>query len=155
MGTLKDGNPPIKMDGTLEMMFYNVDDGFLEAVVRGIRGGILTSVDYANLTQCDNLEDIKMHLQGTKYGQFLANEPPPLATTTIQNKATEKMVEEFKAMRAHANEPLATFLDYITYAYMIDNVITVINGTIHEQPSEEVVEKCHPLGIFEALSALS
>lgn len=138
-----------------EMMYFNMDNGFLEAVARGIRGGLLTTLDYANLSQCDNLEDVKMHLQGTKYGQFLANEPPPISTTTIQNKATEKMVEEFRAMRAHANQPLARFLDYITYGYMIDNVITVINGTLHEQSSAEVVEKCHPLGYFEALSALS
>jgi V-type H+-transporting ATPase subunit d len=38
---------------------------------------------------------------------------------------------------------------------MIDNVITVINGTIHGQQSQEIVEKCHPLGLFTALSALS
>ena len=31
----------------------------------------------------------------------------------------------------------------------------MINGTLHEQPSQEVVEKCHPLGTFEALGALS
>lgn len=127
----------------------------MEAVARGIRKGILTSSDYANLSQCENLEDVKMHLQSTTYGQFLANEPPPIATTTIRDRATDKMVEEFKAMRAHANPGIAKFLDYITYGYMIDNVITVINGTLHEQPSSEVVEKCHPLGMFEALSALS
>jgi V-type H+-transporting ATPase subunit d len=137
------------------MMFFNVDNGFLEGVVRGLRGGLLLSSDYSNLSQCDNLDDVKMHLQGTKYGQFLANEPPPIATTTIQQKATEKMVEEFKAMRAHANQPLAQFLDYITYGYMIDNVITVINGTLHDQPKEEVIEKCHPLGVFGELGALS
>eukprot|EP00300_Choanocystis_sp_HF-7_P018100 c19935_g1_i1.p1 GENE.c19935_g1_i1~~c19935_g1_i1.p1 ORF type:complete len:376 (-),score=119.41 c19935_g1_i1:133-1206(-) len=143
------------MHATDEMLFFNIDNGFQEAVARGIRRGLLSAADYTNLTQCDNLEDVKMHLQGTSYGGFLANEPPPIATTTIQNRATEKMVEEFKALRAHSNQPLAKFLDYITYGYMIDNVITVINGTIHEQPSEEVIEKCHPLGLFDGLSALS
>jgi len=143
------------MDATMEMVFFNIDNGFQEAIARGIRGGLLNTGDYANLTQCDTLDDIKMHLQGTKYGNFLANEPPPLTTTTIQNKATEKMVEEFKALRAHANEPLASFLDYITYGYMIDNVITVINGTIHGQQSQDLIEKCHPLGMFESLSAMS
>jgi V-type H+-transporting ATPase subunit d len=127
----------------------------MEALARGIRGGLLTTGDYANLTQCDTLEDIKMHLQGTKYGNFLANELPPLTTTTIQQKATEKMVEEFRALRAHANEPLASFLDYITYGYMIDNIITVINGTIHGQPDKDVAEKCHPLGMFESMTAMS
>jgi len=143
------------MDATYEMVFYNHDDGFLEAVVRGIRGGILGSGDYVSLSQCDTLEDMKMHLQGTKYGSFLANEPPPIATTTIQNRATEKLVQEFRAVRSHANFPLSRFLDYITYGYMIDNVITVINGSLHEQKAEEIVDKCHPLGIFETMSALA
>eukprot|EP00298_Acanthocystis_sp_HF-20_P026742 c4570_g1_i1.p1 GENE.c4570_g1_i1~~c4570_g1_i1.p1 ORF type:complete len:358 (+),score=95.05 c4570_g1_i1:46-1119(+) len=143
------------MDAISEMLYFNIDGGLLEAIARGIRGGLLAQNDYANLSQCDNLEDVKMHLQGTKYGQFLANEPPPLATTTIQQKATEKMVEEFKALRAHANQPLAKFLDYITYGYMIDNIITVINGTLHDQPRNEVLEKCHPLGMFAELGALS
>ena len=125
------------MDATFEMLLFNIDDGFMEGVSRGIRGGLLSTSDYANLSQCDNLEgrlacatprprlrahttaDIKMHLQGTKYGAFLANEPPPLTTTTIQRKATEKMVEEFKALRSQSNQPLSKFLDYITYGYMV------------------------------------
>jgi len=65
------------------------------------------------------------------------------------------MVEEFKAVRAHANQPLAHFLDYITYGYMIDNVITVINGALHDQPKAEVIDKCHPLGMFPELEALA
>ncbi len=44
------------MDATGEMLFFNIDTGFMEALARGIRGGILTASDYANLTQCDTLE---------------------------------------------------------------------------------------------------
>ena len=31
----------------------------------------------------------------TDYGQFLANEPSPLATSTIAEKCTQKLVDEF------------------------------------------------------------
>ena len=64
------------------------------------------------------------------------------------------MVEEFKYLRAHAVEPLATFLDYITYSYMIDNVILLITGTLHERDTHELIDKCHPLGLFEAMATL-
>ena len=98
--------------------------------------------------------DLKLHLASTDYGNFLQNEPSPLATTTIAEKCTEKMVEEFKYLRAHAVEPLATFLDYITYSYMIDNVILLITGTLHERDTHELIDKCHPLGLFEAMATL-
>ena len=37
---------------------FNVNDGYLEAIVRGYRSGILTTGDYSNLTQCETLEGI-------------------------------------------------------------------------------------------------
>ena len=58
---------------------------------------------------------MKLHLQSTDYGQFLANEPSPLAVSVIDDRLREKLVIEFQHMRNQAVEPLATFLDYITY----------------------------------------
>lgn len=40
------------------------------------------------------------------------------------------------------------------YAYMIDNVILLITGTLHERNTQELLERCHPLGVFETLPAL-
>jgi hypothetical protein len=58
--------------------------------------------------------DLKIQLSATDYGNFLSNEPSPLVTTTIAERAKDKLVSEFLYLRAHANAPLATFLDYIT-----------------------------------------
>lgn len=38
-----------------ELMF-NSDHGYLEALVRGFKGGILNHADYTNLVQCETLE---------------------------------------------------------------------------------------------------
>ena len=35
---------------------FNVDHGYLEGLVRGMKAGILTGNDYHNLAQCDTLE---------------------------------------------------------------------------------------------------
>ena len=40
------------------------------------------------------------------------------------------------------------------YAYMIDNVILLITGTLHEKDTHELLERCHPLGVFESMPAL-
>lgn len=57
-------------------------------------------------------------------------------------------------MRNHAVEPLSTFLDFITYSYMIDNIILLITGTLHQRPITELIPKCHPLGSFEQMEAI-
>ena len=193
------------------MLFNNIDDGYLEGLLRGFRGGILTSADYANLCQCETIDgapprgfsseppawhtqtqsspaaclerrclamgdwptvpcasppltpspptfasaDMKMHLASTDYGNFLQNEPSPISTTTLAEKCTEKLVEEFEFLRNQAVEPLATFMDYITYGYMIDNIILVITGVNHDRSTEDLLEKCHPLGKFDAIASLS
>lgn len=93
-------------------------------------------------------------MQGTDYGQFLANEPSPLSVSVIDDKLREKLVIEFQHMRNHAVEPLSTFLDFITYSYMIDNIILLITGTLHQRPISELIPKCHPLGSFEQMEAI-
>lgn len=35
---------------------FNVDNGYLEALVRGFRSGILSRADYINLVQCETVE---------------------------------------------------------------------------------------------------
>lgn len=100
------------------------------------------------------ISDLKLHLQGTDYGQFLANEPSPLSVSVIDDKLREKLVIEFQHLRNHAVEPLSTFLDFITYSYMIDNIILLITGTLHQRPISELIPKCHPLGSFEQMEAI-
>uniref|UniRef100_A0A7S0WLJ7 V-type proton ATPase subunit n=1 Tax=Pyramimonas obovata TaxID=1411642 RepID=A0A7S0WLJ7_9CHLO len=138
-----------------ESLWFNAKDGYLEGIVRGHRKGLLTVADYNNLCQCETLEDIKLHLGSTDYGTFLQNEPSPLAVSTIVDKATLKVVEEFRYMRCNASEPLATFLDYLTYGYMIDNVVLIVTGTLHERDVQELLEKCHPLGMFDSIGSLA
>eukprot|EP00296_Roombia_truncata_P007885 JP446342.1.p1 GENE.JP446342.1~~JP446342.1.p1 ORF type:complete len:359 (+),score=121.08 JP446342.1:29-1078(+) len=137
-----------------DMMTFNIKDGFMEAVCRGFRSGLLNTTDYSNICQCDCLDDVKQQLACTDYGDFLSNEHPPIATTTIAEKSTDKLVQEFNWVRSQSTAPLTKFLDYIRYSYMIDNVILVITGTMHDRDPHELLEKCHPLGLFDSLASL-
>lgn len=58
--------------------------------------------------------DFKTQLSATDYGNFLANEPSPLSTAVIADKATQILVDQFNFLRSNAVEPLSKFLDYIT-----------------------------------------
>lgn len=126
---------------------------YLEGIIRGYRNGLLTSTNYTNMTQCETIDDLKLQL-GPAYGDFLSTLPPNPSTSSIATKTTEKLVSEFRYVRANAVGSLAKFMDYITYGYMIDNVALLITGTLHERDTRELLDRCHPLGWFETMPVL-
>ncbi|KAI9800200.1 MAG: H(+)-transporting V0 sector ATPase subunit d [Sarcosagium campestre] len=137
----------------MEGLFYNVNNGYIEGIVRGYRNSLLTSTNYSNLTQCETIDDLKLQLSPA-YGDFLASLPPNPSTSAIANKTTDKLISEFRYLRANAVGSLAKFMDYLTYGYMIDNVALLITGTLHERDTRELLERCHPLGWFETMPVL-
>ena len=78
---------------------------------------------------------------GTDYGPYLANEAPPLHTTAIVECCTRRLADAWHDMRCNADEPLAIFLDYCTYGHMIDNVVLIVTGLLHERDVQ--VCACH------------
>jgi vacuolar-type H+-ATPase subunit C/Vma6 len=43
-----------------------------------------------------------------------------------------------------ASEPLATFMDYCTYGHMIDNVVLIVTGTLHERDVQVLLSVLPP-----------
>jgi V-type H+-transporting ATPase subunit d len=68
--------------------------------------------------------DFRLQLSATDYGTFLANEPLPISTSTISEKATQLMVDQFQYIRSNAVAPLDKFLDYMT-------CVSLINKSFH------------------------
>jgi len=42
-----------------------------------------------------------------------------------------------------------------SYSYMIDNIILLLTGTLHNRPIAELLPKCHPLGSFAQMEAVT
>ena len=38
---------------------------------------------------------------------------------------------------------------------MIDNVVLIVTGTLHERDMQELLDKCHPLGMFDSIATLA
>lgn len=73
-----------------------------------------------------------MQLSATDYGSFLANEPLPISTSTISDKATQVMVDQFHYLRSNAVAPLDKFLDYITFvALCSSSILGLIDPDMH------------------------
>jgi V-type H+-transporting ATPase subunit d len=99
------------------------------------------------------LSDLKLQL-GPAYGDFLSSLPPNPSTSALASKTNDKLVSEFRYVRANAVGSLAKFMEYLTLSYMIDNVALLITGTLHERDTRELLERCHPLGWFETMPVL-
>ncbi|XP_007954382.1 V-type proton ATPase subunit d 2 [Orycteropus afer afer] len=136
-------------------LYFNTDHGYLEGLVRGCKASLLTQRDYINLVQCETLEDLKIHLQTTDYGNFLADQTGPLTVSIIDTKMRQKLCREFEYFRNHSLEPLSTFFTYMTCCYMIDNVILLMNGALQKKPVKDILAKCHPLGSFMEMEAVN
>lgn len=136
-------------------MLHNAKNGFLEGALRGCHAGLLSTHDYSKLILCETLDDVKTFLCSTDYCSLLQDLPSPLLSSTIATTCTQKWVDEFNAFRSQAAEPLGTFLDFLTYGHMIDNVVLLVTGALHERGVHEMLPKCHPLGTFDAMASMA
>lgn len=130
------------------MQNFNVLHGYTEALVRGMRSSFLGDADYHHLTQCESLDDVRLNLTESDYADAIAD-ASSFTPSGLQAAAVTKLVEEFQYLRSQAVEPLSTFLDFITYEYMIENVMLLLKGTLSGRDINELMAQCHPLGMFK------
>jgi len=142
-----------QLHGIGGLMSFNVEHGFLEAIVRGYRSGLLQEFEYRQLCQCDNLDDVKLALGDTDYCNVLQN-VNKLTPDVILDRCTDKFIAEFEYLRTCAMGPLRTFLDFITYEHLIQNISYVITSLIKGADAETLLAKCHPLGRSPHLKAI-
>lgn len=143
--------PQYEMEGDVNLgglTTFNMLHGFSEALVRGMRSGFLRDSDYHHLTQCETMEDVKLNLLETDYGSYLSNEST-LSPQILEARAMEKLVKEFNYLKANSIHPLTTLLEYISYEYMIENVMLLLRGSLSGRKIDELMSQCHPLGMFK------
>eukprot|EP01069_Polyplicarium_translucidae_P004917 Polyplicarium_translucidae@DN2684_c0_g1_i2.p2 len=138
-----------------EMSTFNIQDGYAEALVRGMRSGFLTPDDYRKLSMAESLEDLRSALEETDYGGFLQDEPSPLAAPTVGARARDKLVAEFRFIRAQANANLGRFMDLLVNERMIDNVVNLIQGCLNQKSPDELLGRVDPLGWVPELKAIT
>jgi V-type H+-transporting ATPase subunit d len=126
-------------------MYFNMDFGYLEAVLRGFRSGFLHDYEYRQLCQCDTLEDFKLVLGDTDMCNVLQSSQR-LTPDIIRARVRDKWVGEFQYIRRQGTGQLATFCDILTHEYLIASISFVISSLIKGADPETLLEKCHPLG---------
>jgi len=81
---------PAPQSGPGDMTTFNILHGFQEALVRGMRSSFMGDTDYHHLTQCETLDDIRLNLTETDYGDAIADFNT-ITPAVLQKAAIEKV----------------------------------------------------------------
>lgn len=98
----------------------------------------------------------------TDYHDVLSDLNAKVSTSALSKRLRDHYVKEFRYLKSVGSETLKRFLEYISYGYMIDNVVLLIAGALRTfdslgagEDTQELMSRCHPLGMFDTLPALS
>lgn len=163
------------------MIGFTSENGYVDGIVRGYRGALLTVQQYNNLCHCETADEVRNQLTATDYGDQMMMTKTQAGTNTpgdgLKDKLRAKFVDQFRYLRDNtAPESTARqILERIQYGYMIDNVVLLLAGTSNypqsdeaqgggdgkkeedarQEREKELLRECHPLGQFDALGILA
>ena len=110
-----------------DLVFFNVDDGYSEALLRGFRKSILGEQQYTALRNTQNLKDFKSVLIDTDYIDYV-KDYTETDTSALKMLLKKKLADEIDQVQSVAGPELDKFIEMIRHKYMIDNVINIIEG---------------------------
>ena len=112
-----------------DLVFFNVDDGYTEALLRGFRKSILGEQQYAALRNTSNLKDFKSVLIDTDYSDYV-KDYTETDTSALKMLLKKKLADE------------------------IDQVINIIEGIKNKTDKNVIESRNEPLGYLKEISGL-
>jgi V-type H+-transporting ATPase subunit d len=138
-----------------EMLTYNVDNGFPEAILRSLRKGLLTGVDFDNMKLSSNATEFRLVLEDTdygitdsEYGIFEGQAENKLEPVPLGRAMRKKICNEIKYIMGQSVYPLTEFLNYILDEHKIDTIVYMMDGIKNGRSTEELLKTCEPMGMF-------
>ena len=136
-----------------DLLFFNVDDGYSEALLRGFRKSILGDQQYTALRNTTNLKDFKSVLIDTDYSDYV-KDYTETDTSALKMLLKKKLADEIDQVQSVAGPDLDKFIEMIRHKYMIDNVINIIEGIKNKTDKNVIEARNEPLGYLKEISGL-
>ena len=136
-----------------DLIFFNVDDGYSEALLRGFRKSILGEQQYTALRNTTNLKDFKSVLIDTDYSDYV-KDYTETDTSALKMLLKKKLADEIDQVQSVAGPDLDKFIEMIRHKYMIDNVINIIEGIKNKTDKNIIEARNEPLGYLKEISGL-
>lgn len=137
----------------MSIVTFNIQDGYAEALLRSFRKGILSDVNYISLRSCNSIKDVKAAFAGSDYEEFLKefNEED---TTSLKSILKRKLSHEIEYMQLVSGPDLQKFIQIIRHRYMIDNIITILEGNKNGSKDDVIKSRMEPLGYLPEIEGL-
>ena len=136
-----------------DLIFFNVDDGYSEALLRGFRKSILGEQQYTALRNTQNLKDFKSVLIDTDYSDYV-KDYTETDTSALKMLLKKKLADEIDQVQSVAGPDLDKFIEMIRHKYMIDNVVNIIEGIKNKTDKNVIEARNEPLGYLKEISGL-
>jgi len=141
-----------------EAAYVNMDDGYVEAMLRTMRKGILGDETYQQLKQVSTISEFKLVLEDSDYGAAIFENQTKdnsggsdFEVVKLRRAMKEKLASELMFMKSQAVYPLNEFIERMLHGYQIDNVVFMIEGLRSGRSKAELDATCDPLGYFKEL----
>lgn len=103
-----------------EATYVNMDDGFVEAMLRSLRKGFLDENSYSQLKQTSNMSEFKLVLEDSDYGATIFDNQDAsgdFEVALLRRAMKEKLAAEIEFMRSQAVYPLSAFIEKMLHGY--------------------------------------
>jgi V-type H+-transporting ATPase subunit d len=137
-----------------EMLFWNVNEGYTEALVRTMKKSFLEEEDYMALKNSTNMNDFKTALEATDYEEIIQAEPSPISSARLQTLLKQKLADDIQYFQSQASSPLYEFIDLMRHGYMIEDTIYIIEGIKSKADFDSLLKRADPLGEFPGMRTI-
>lgn len=94
----------------MDLTTFGINDGYSEAIIRGLRSSFLTEANYNQLKNCNNLQEVKSIMEETDYKEYLQSEPSDMSIPQMLEKLRKKLADEIDYVAAQSVGDLSNFI---------------------------------------------
>lgn len=122
----------------MDLTTFGVDNGYVEAKLRGYRSTFLNKKHYQDLKNFTTLEEVYSYLSTeTDYGQYV--DLNNVSINALKMMMKKKLSDEINYIEMNCMQKLADFIFFIRAEYMIDNVMNILEGLRNQTKFERLL----------------
>lgn len=137
----------------MDLATFAVNNGFIEAQIRGYRLGFLREEHYAQMKNLHTVDELFQYLATeTDYGEYI--DPSNVSVNALKNAMRRKLSDEMGYVEMNCSADICRFIFYIKATYMIDNVMNILEGIKTGANFKRLLASIDPLGYFPELNSI-
>lgn len=137
----------------MDLTSFAVNNGFVEAKLRGYRSAFLKEEQYNQVKNFHNLEEFAQYLMSeTDYGEYI--DTTAVSINSLKAAMKKKLSDELNFIEINASNEVCKFIFYIRATYMIENVLNLLDGIKLGNDFKRLKAAIDPIGFFQELNSI-